>query len=388
MRTPHIRVAPALAATIFAASASAQSYTVTNLGALDAESAAFALSPTGDVCGFRSNADHEFRAAVWSGGATTLVAPLPGDDHSVAMAIVGPDLAAGSSYSLGDIAAHGFLLSGGVTSDLGDFVPRAMEPSGLMVGAVSALEGPELVRRPALRSGGTTVVLPTFSGNGGQAFDVNASGWIVGEAMNSQRQARAALWRNGVISDLGTLGGPRSWAHAINDDRLVVGASDIVTADVHATLFTLGASGQVLSRTDLGTLAGRDSRAFDVNSRAQVVGVSNARAVMWRGGEIIALDERIPPTGRWRLEVARAVNDCGEIVGFGYELGTPSAFLLTPCAGDANVDFLINFADLNELLASFNTFVAPGSGADFTNDGSVDFDDLNLILSNFNTACP
>jgi len=388
MRTPNTRVAPALAATIFAASASAQSYTVTNLGALDVESAAFALSPTGDVSGFRSNADHEFRAAVWSGGATMLVAPLPGDNHAVAMAIVGPDMAAGSSYALGGVSAHGFLLSGGVTSDLGDFVPRAMAPSGMMVGAVSALEGPELVRRPAQRSGGATVILPVFSGNGGQAFDVNVSGWIVGESMNSQRQVRAALWQNGAISDLGTLGGTRSWAHAINDSGLVVGASETAAADIHAALFTLGANGQVLSRTDLGTLADRDSRAFDVNSRAQIVGVSNARAVMWRAGEIITLDERIPPAGRWRLEVARALNDSGEIVGFGYELGTPSAFLLTPCAGDANVDFLINFADLNELLAAFNTVVAPGSGADFTNDGSVNFDDLNLILSNFNSVCP
>lgn len=388
MRTPIPSIAPTLAALAFVAGASAQSYTVTNLGALDAESAAFALSPAGDVSGFRSNADHQFRAAVWSDGATTLVAPLPGDNHSVAMAIVGPDMAAGSSYSLGDIAAHGFLFTGGVTSDLGDFVPRAMGASGLMVGAVSALEGPELVRRPALRSGGATVILPAFSGNGGQALDVNGSGWIVGESMNSQRQVRAALWRNGVISDLGTLGGARSWAHAINDSRLVVGASDTVTSEVHATLFTLSAAGFVTSRVDLGTLAGRDSTAFDLNSRGQIVGVSNAHAVMWRAGEIIPLDERIPPDGRWRLEVARALNDAGEIVGFGYELGTPSAFLLTPCAGDANVDFLVNFGDLNVLLAEFNTNVAPGSGADFTNDGSVDFDDLNLILSNFNSACP
>lgn len=388
MRPPIPSVAPTLAALAFVAGASAQSYTVTNLGALDAESAAFALSAAGDASGFRSNADHQFRAALWSAGATMLIEPLPGDAHSVATAIIGPDTAAGSSYSLGDISAHGFLRSGGVTSDLGDFVPRAMSASGLMVGAVSALEGAQLVRRPALRNGGATVVLPALSGHGGQALDVNASGWIVGESINAQRQVRAALWRNGGISDLGTLGGPRSWAHAINDNGLVVGASETAAADIHAAMFTLGANGQVLSRTDLGTLADRDSRAFDVNTRAQIVGVSNARAVMWRAGEIIALDERIPPNGRWRLEVARALNDTGEIVGFGYELGTPSAFLLTPCAGDANIDFLINFADLNELLAAFNTVVAPGSGADFTNDGSVDFDDLNLILSNFNSACP
>ncbi|MBL0921821.1 MAG: hypothetical protein IBJ10_06805 [Phycisphaerales bacterium] len=63
---------------------------------------------------------------------------------------------------------------------------------------------------------------------------------------------------------------------------------------------------------------------------------------------------------------------------------------IAPCPGDANGDNVIDFADLNVLLSSFNT-AAPSPNynpaADFDNDGDVDFSDLNVLLSVFNTTC-
>jgi hypothetical protein len=52
--------------------------------------------------------------------------------------------------------------------------------------------------------------------------------------------------------------------------------------------------------------------------------------------------------------------------------------------GDANGDGIVNFADLNLLLANFGLTGAPGSiPGDVNGDGAVNFADLNLVLTNF-----
>jgi hypothetical protein len=58
-----------------------------------------------------------------------------------------------------------------------------------------------------------------------------------------------------------------------------------------------------------------------------------------------------------------------------------------PCVGDTNGDNIVNFSDLNAVLAQFGQS-GPGLSADLNNDGIVNFDDLNTILSNFGDSCP
>ncbi len=58
-----------------------------------------------------------------------------------------------------------------------------------------------------------------------------------------------------------------------------------------------------------------------------------------------------------------------------------------PCPGDTNGDGEVNFADLNNVLADFNTTGANLPG-DTDDDGDVDFADLNTVVSAFNTVCP
>lgn len=62
---------------------------------------------------------------------------------------------------------------------------------------------------------------------------------------------------------------------------------------------------------------------------------------------------------------------------------------LGPCAGDANTDYNVTFADLNIVLANFGigggpTDMLPG---DLNHDGMVNFADLNIVLSNFGRLC-
>lgn len=57
-----------------------------------------------------------------------------------------------------------------------------------------------------------------------------------------------------------------------------------------------------------------------------------------------------------------------------------------PCPGDTNGDLIINFADLNTVLAQFGQ-TAPGLAGDVNDDGTVNFADLNIVLANFGVVC-
>jgi probable HAF family extracellular repeat protein len=150
--------------------------------------------------------------------------------------------------------------------------------------------------------------LPSGAGLSSLAVSINARDWIVGQAQNGLLdpstgdwpEARAVLWRNGQIIDLGTLGGAQSNPNAINDRGQVIGAALNRTPDVFAnspissvcflcapgatfatsTLFVPGTTEthaflwQDGHRRDLHTLGGPDSNAFLINDRGEVAGWS------------------------------------------------------------------------------------------------------------------
>ncbi len=56
------------------------------------------------------------------------------------------------------------------------------------------------------------------------------------------------------------------------------------------------------------------------------------------------------------------------------------------CAGDTNGDNIVNFTDLNAVLAAFGQS-GEGNPADVNGDGVVNFTDLNEVLANFGLDC-
>ena len=102
---------------------------------------------------------------------------------------------------------------------------------------------------------------------------------------------------------------------------------------------------------------------------------------------MVDLNRLIAPTSGWVLWDATAINDCGQIVGYGVNsVGGVDAYLLTlpRLPGDANLDGTVNGADLNIVLSNFNQTDMDWAQGDFNGDGTVNGADLNTVLSNFN----
>jgi probable HAF family extracellular repeat protein len=185
--------------------------------------------------------------------------------------------------------------------------------------------------------------LGTLGGNASASNQVNSRGQVVGLAMNAvpedpdvasffygppaAQQVRAFLWENGLMRDIGTLGGNDSFASVINEGGAICGFSSTNTEinettglpTIHPFLWING------QMCDLGSLGG--TRAMPgsfadgpfgrvMNERGQVVGTSTLEgdegfhAFLWSEGQLIDLG-----TLGGTLSQAYAINNAGQVVG-------------------------------------------------------------------------
>jgi probable HAF family extracellular repeat protein len=162
---------------------------------------------------------------------------------------------------------------------------------------------------------GVLTDLGTLGGSTSEADAVNSNGQIVGNAFLPNDQAfHAFITQNSQLVDLGTLGGTNSEAHAINTFGQVVGSSSLTGDQVeHAFIDTNGVM------TDLGTLGGSTSEATGINDSGQVVGNSwttgdeSQRAFISQNGIMTDLGSL---GGDW--SEAHGINARGDVVGLSY----------------------------------------------------------------------
>lgn len=187
------------------------------------------------------------------------------------------------------------------------------------------------------RNGQVEQVLPPFGGSAATANAINDNGDAVGLSGCVTGNAYAVLWRRGKAINLGSLGGAfGNIPFDLNNKSQVVGQSDLPGDTIHHGFFW-----QNGVMTDLGNLPGLPtSLANGINNQGQIVGFSQdangddntAVAVLWENGSIIDLNTVIPPGSPLFLMEAVAINDRGEIAGWGsLSNGDVLPFILTPC---------------------------------------------------------
>lgn len=150
-----------------------------------------------------------------------------------------------------------------------------------------------------------------------------------GTAINNKGQAvgfgsNAFIWQNGVVRNLGSLGGGSTSPNALNEAGQVVGYSYTSAGDAHAFLWTNGVM------RDLGTLGAPFvsgqvlSNATGINAAGQVVGwgptsddmIGSQRAFLWENGRMT----RLTSLGQV-YSLATGIDNLGRVVG---QFGSPT----------------------------------------------------------------
>lgn len=198
-----------------------------------------------------------------------------------------------------------------------------------------------------------TMYTTSLGGTLSRGMAINDGGLVAGWSNKADGTRHAALWEDGVITDLLTLGGPNStvpWP-GLNNDGMVVGISQTSLIDpldeewsCEAGGFVPGGLTNLICRgfvwengvmRELPTLGGNHSFGAGVNNRGLVVGwaetpvhdptcsplttqVLQFRAAIWDpkdgiGGKIKARELR--PFGGDSTSAATAINDDGIAVG-------------------------------------------------------------------------
>jgi probable HAF family extracellular repeat protein len=183
--------------------------------------------------------------------------------------------------------------------------------------------------RAVLWKNGAIVNLGTLpGGHESQGSVVNNAGQIVGLSSNDKpdpvsyygwgTETRAVLWQNGIIKDLGTLGGPDAVAYLINQPGQIAGCSFTNSTPNSTTGMPtlepfLWEDGKMRS---LGSLGGTSGCATNLNNKGQVAGTSNLAGdavfhpFFWSNGTLTDIGTFGGSTG-----YTNYMNDAGEVVG-------------------------------------------------------------------------
>ncbi len=177
------------------------------------------------------------------------------------------------------------------------------------VGGYSSLPGEQLIHG-FIYSNGVINDIGTLGGAMSEVRAMNTPNQATGFSSTGNDEDHAFLFSNGALADLGTIGGTFSIGQAVNDAGQVAGSATTASGSEHAFLY----SGGVM--TDLGSLGGDFSTAAGINNSGTVTGDSfsgdfNNFAFIYTNGVMVSLGD----LGSGVYSSSRAINDAGMVAG-------------------------------------------------------------------------
>lgn len=338
--------------------ATAQTYSVTDLGVLQGDTASEGLavnssgqvagcSDTSVISGYPCSESSPGHAFVWSSssGMHDLGVLNSGDVFSEALGISDSGQVTGTSVdSLG--ASYPFLWTQSSGMIALPTLPGAtygfagsVTSHGAIAGSSNSGANPSVIVPVAwIKTGSTYKIeqLPTLPGAVVTlCCYVNNSNEGAGLVIFDTGTYHGFLVKTTGAKDLGTLpGGTFSNAQGINSSGAIAGYSNNSTSGSNSYTVLWEPSGKI---HNLGTLpGGATSGGYAINDSNEIVGYSSTAtsasdAMVWsQKSGMQDLNNLIPPNSGWVLVLANWINNSGQITGYGTINGENHAFLLTP----------------------------------------------------------
>jgi uncharacterized membrane protein len=218
----------------------------------------------------------------------------------------------GWKYSSNPIPGHvAFVWRNGELQELG--IPAGeFASSGFGISNNGIIAG-DTNQRPAIWRDGAWTVIPLY----GTLNDVNERGTAVGGMrFPGKFDSSAAMYRDGVVTDLGTIPGGNgySFAWAVNNSGVIVGSASLPSPPFSGIWTFRGFVYENGAMRDIGTLGGNSSYLYDVNNSGTAVGASELPggrlvATIYQNGVLRPL-ANIPGNS-----AARAINERGDVIG-------------------------------------------------------------------------
>ena len=179
---------------------------------------------------------------------------------------------------------------------------------GTIVGALPNATG----STPFVYRDGVLQDLGNLGGRIGQAQAVNNQGTVVGSSQIANGNTRGFIYKDGVMTALGTFGGAIGTLSDINNRGTIVGSAQDSTGRFIA--FMTDQSGVLQPFLDLPGNQG----AAAINNRGDIVGTVDGVGYLYRNGEVTFLQDP-----NWWFLIPTSINDRGQIVGTGNRRGGP-----------------------------------------------------------------